>query len=210
MERRSMNALAVPAGLLIFSSIPIGIAVVEIVQIPLDLLPEDSRHLRGVPVRHFAHVVAGVLFGLLGPLQFGRVLAGRFGRLHRITGRIFVAAGALLALSSLALIWELPHSTTPLVTGARLVFGLALAAALWQAMATIRVRNIVRHRAWMIRAYALGIGATAVSFIMFPIYIATGAPPSGLLSDLLFVGAWIGTLLVAEVLIRRRRVQIPA
>ena len=55
--------------------------------------------LAAAPYSLFAHTVAGATFGLIGPLQFGRVLARRFGQLHRIMGRIFVGAGAFLSLS---------------------------------------------------------------------------------------------------------------
>lgn len=78
-------------------------AMVQVVQIPLDALPPESARIATAPFSHFAHVVGGVLFGVLGPLQFGRVLAKKFGRIHRVLGRVFVMAGAFLSLSSLSL-----------------------------------------------------------------------------------------------------------
>ncbi len=195
--------ITVPVVLLFFSLVTILIAVVQAVQIPLGALPADSARLATAPVSHFAHAIGGAVFGLLGPLQFGRVLAGRFGRAHRIMGRIFVIAGAGLALSSLSLLWQFPTSGSPLVSGGRLVFGLGLAAALVVAMQAVRRRDFTAHRNWMIRAYALGIGATAVSMVFIPIYAITGTPPTGLLADVAFIGSWAICVLLAEIIIRR-------
>jgi hypothetical protein len=36
-------------------------------------------------------------------------------------------------------------------------------------MVAIRQRNFTRHRDWMIRSYAIGIGATVVANVFLPI-----------------------------------------
>ena len=154
--------------------------------------------LAAAPYSLFAHTVAGATFGLIGPLQFGRVLARRFGQLHRIMGRIFVGAGAFLSLSSLSLFWQFPDGARVFVSSARLVFGIALGVALIKAMAAIRARDIPRHRDWMIRAYAVGMGAAMVSIVFIPIYVITGTPPMGITSDIAFVGSWLACMGFAE------------
>ena len=55
----------------------------------------------------------------------------------------------------------------------------------------------------MIRAYAIGIGATAVSMVFFPIYAITGEPPMGLAADIVFLGSWAACIVFAEGLVRR-------
>ncbi len=204
MERRSRTSLALPATLIVLSAIPIVISLVRLFQVPLSALPDDAFYFDAVPVWHFIHAAAGALFGVLGPLQFGRVLAGRFGRAHRVAGRIFIGAGALLALSSLRLLWQFPGHSTALLDLARLAAGLALGASLILAVLAIRRRHVLAHRAWMIRAYAIGMGVSTVSLIFFPIYIVTGEPVEGLASDIVFVAAWSLNLVLAEWVIRRR------
>lgn len=179
------------------------LAVVQVVQIPLNALPEDSQHLRAAPVWHFIHVLGGATFGILGPIQFSRVLMRKYGLLHRFMGRVFVAAGAILSLSSLGLLWQFPSTYSVAVSGGRLLFGIALGAALAVAMHAIRKRDFTRHRNWMIRAYAVGIGATAVSMVFFPIYAITGEPPIGLVADIAFLGTWTACVVFAEGLVRR-------
>lgn len=183
--------------------IPLMTAAVSVVQIPLGALPEDSRRLATVPVAFFLHALSGVLFGVLGPLQFVRALRLRFGTLHRLAGRIFVLAGAGLALSGLGLLLQVQSITTGLLDAARGVFGLALIAALVRGVTAARAHDMLCHRAWMIRAYAIGMGTGPVALVMFPIYLVTGEPPMGLASDIVVVGMWLFTIALGEWVTRK-------
>lgn len=189
--------------LAVVTAIPVLNALVEVVQIPTGTYPEDSVRLAIAPIAWFAHVLAGVGFGITGPVQFVRALRHRFGVLHRVSGRIFVLSGAILGLSGLSLLAQVTSVRTPLADTARGIFGLALLVALALAMAAIRDRDIQRHRAWMIRSYAIGMGLAAVSLVFFPIYIVTGQPPMGLASDVLFVASWVMTIAAGELVVRR-------
>ncbi len=198
-------SITIPATLFFFSFVTILIALMQAVQIPFGALPSESARLATEPVSHFAHAFGGAVFGLIGPIQFGRVLAGKYGRLHRLMGRVFVISGAALSMSSITLIWSFSDSHSLLVTGGRFVCGVALGIALICAILAIRRRNITKHRDWMIRAYALGIGATAVSMVFIPIYAITGEPPMGVLADIIFMGSWALCVGLAEYIIRRIR-----
>lgn len=184
------------------TAIPVLNALVQVVQIPSGTYAADSVRLAIAPFAWFAHVLAGVAFGITGPLQFVRALRNRFGRIHRVSGRIFVVSGAILGLSGLSLLAQVTSVRTPLADIARGLFGLALLIALAIAMAAIRNREFLRHRAWMIRAYAIGMGLGAVALVFFPIYLVTGQPPMGMASDILFVASWAMTTVLAEVVIR--------
>ena len=183
--------------------IPVLTAAVSVVQIPLGALPVDSLRLASVPVTFFLHSLAGVLFGVLGPLQFVRALRLRFGTLHRLAGRVFVLAGAGLALSGLGLLLQVQSITTGLLDAARGVFGLALIAALVLGVAAARARDLLSHRAWMIRAYAIGMGQGTVALVMFPVYLITGEPPVGLATDIVVVGMWLLNIALGEWVISR-------
>ena len=202
-----IRAFARPKPLLlalaVCTCIPVLMAAVRVVQIPSGTLPGDSLRLAVAPVAFFLHSLAGVLFGVLGPLQFVRALRRRYGRLHRIAGRMFVLAGAVLALSGLALLLRVESITTGLLDTARGVFGLALLAALACAVAAARAHDVHRHRDWMIRAYAIGMGTGIVALVMFPIYLATGEPIAGLLADVVVVGTWFSSIALGEWVVRR-------
>ena len=183
--------------------IPVMMAGLRVVQVPANLLPEDSLRLAVAPLSLFLHALAGMLFGLLGPLQFVRALARRFGALHRLSGRAFVLAGMVMALSGLGLLLRVESIATHWLDAARAIFGLALLATLALGLRAAMDRRIEAHRAWMIRAYAVGMGGATVGLVMLPIYLLTGAPVTGLAADLVFIGWWLVTIILAEWVIRR-------
>ena len=53
------------------TGIPVVLAAVRVVQIPLGALTEDDLRLAAVPVAFFLHALAGLLFGVLVPLCAG-------------------------------------------------------------------------------------------------------------------------------------------
>lgn len=203
MFRLLSRPIPLVLALAFFTAIPILNALVQVFQIPSGTYPDDSARLAVAPFAWFAHVLAGVAFGITGPVQFVRALRHRFGALHRLSGRIFVLSGGILGLSGLSLLVQVTSVRTPVADTARGIFGLALLVALALAMAAIRARDVPRHRAWMIRAYAIGMGLGAVALVFFPIYIVTGRPPMGLASDFLFVASWLLTIALAEMVIRK-------
>jgi uncharacterized membrane protein len=183
--------------------IPVMMALVRVVQVPTGTWPDDAARLAVAPFSWGLHAAAGAAFGISGPLQFALALRRRFGRLHRISGRVFVVAGAVLGLSGLSLLAQVTSPDTAVPAVARGVFGVALLATLAMAMAAIHDGDIPRHRAWVIRAYAIGMGSGTVALVYFPIYIATGKPPTGLAADLVFVGWWALNIGLAEGVIHR-------
>ena len=81
---------------------------------------------------------------------------------HRRAGRVLVVAGLGVALSALWLTSSTrgrrpPASALPAPAG----FGSAMVVTIVLGFAAIRRRDIARHRAWMIRSYALGARSPA-------------------------------------------------
>lgn len=203
MLRTFSRPIPLVLALAFFSFIPVLNALVETIQIPTGTYAKDSAHLAVAPVAWFLHVLAGAAFGLSGPLNFVLALRRRFGRLHRVTGWIFFGSAAALGLSALSLLLSVEPQRTPVVDIARGVFGVALLVATGKAIAAIRRRDIAGHRAWVIRAYAIGMGLGTVALVFFPVYLVTGQPPTGLASDLLFAASWAINIGFAEWVIRR-------
>ena len=189
-------------GLLVLSAIPILVTLVRVVQIPLGDLPSESQRFAVVPVAHFAHALAGALFGLIGPVQFSNALRRRFGGVHRLLGRVFVAAGGLLVVSALRLLWAFPTVVIWPLTLTRLIVALGMGFALIWGVRAAQRGDRAQHRAWMIRAYALGMGAATQAVVMLPI-AATGGALHGPMADWIFIGTWVFNLCLAEWIIRR-------
>jgi uncharacterized membrane protein len=192
--------------LLFFTFIPIVSAALRVYQVPTGLLPQDAIKYQAVPWSMFLHALGGLLFGLLGPLQFSNALKNQYGRLHRVAGRVFVVAGLFLGFSSLRLVTTFPDATTWVVMSARAIGGLCLILALILALQAIVNRRIEMHRAWMIRAYAIGMGSTTlIAFIQLPIFLINGEAMLGYIADLMFVASWAINLAIAEWVIRHIR-----
>jgi len=89
-----------------------------------------------------------------------------------------------------------------LLAGIRVVVVCAMLVSLVLGLATIRRRDFVRHRAWMIRGYALGMGAGTQVITLLPLTLVAGTP--GPFPRALGMGAaWAINVVVAEWVIRR-------
>jgi predicted membrane protein DUF2306 len=126
----------------------------------------------------------------------------RHPRWHRRSGRILVVAGLLVAGSGLWMTLFYPGAPGgDLLWGIRLVVGSAMAASIVAGFTAIRRRDITAHRAWMIRAYALALGAGTQTITQG---IGEALVGTTNLSTAISVGSgWILNAAVAEWIIRR-------
>jgi uncharacterized membrane protein len=205
MSRFFRRPLSLAIILFVATFIPIASAPVRMFQILTDQLPADAIKFTTVPWALFLHALGGLAFGLAGPLQFARALKLRFGSLHKVTGHVFVIAGSFLALSSLRLLFEFPHDSTWVLVCARAAAALGMILAMTLALIAVRNGNFAKHRAWMIRTYALGMGAATISFIQLPIFLTRGEALQGYFADSLFVLSWVINLTFAEIIIQHIR-----
>jgi uncharacterized membrane protein len=152
------------------------------------------------------HVLAAALYAFLGAFQFSARLRRRRPGWHRKSGRILVGAGLLVAGSGLWM--TLFYAGAPggdLLWGIRLVVGSAMAAFIVLGFTAIRRRDIPAHRAWMIRAYALGVGAGTQAVTEGIGEALMGATD---LSKAVSLGSgWVINAVVAEWVIRRPSVR---
>jgi uncharacterized membrane protein len=193
----------VPAALVALSIIPLVAGSLRLVQLAGGpaVIPADAR-FTGFPVALVVHILGAALFALVGAFQ----LVPRFRRQHRAwhrrAGRLVAAAGLAVAVSAvwLTLFYEAQPGTGNLLFVLRLAFGSAMAASLVLGFTAIRRRDIAAHRAWMIRAYAIGLGAATQVFTegIGEAIFGTGE----VRSDLAKGAGWVINLAVAEWAIR--------
>ena len=200
---RAGSALRVPAALVVLSLVPVvsgSLRLLEVAGGP-QLLPTNPR-IDASPAPLVAHVVAAVLYALLGAFQFPARLRRRWPGWHRGSGRLLVGAGLVVAVSGLWMTLFYPGAPGGgLLWAVRLTVGTMMAASLVLGLAAIRHRDIAAHRAWMIRAYALGLGAGTQVFTQG---IGEGLFGTTELSTGLSVSAgWVVNAAVAEWVIRR-------
>ena len=159
------------------------------------------------PILSLVHIVPGLLFMMLGPLQFVPTIRARHLRWHRLSGRIFIICSAMIGLSALAMSFAMPAIGGFNQAAATTLFATFFLIALYKAFWHIRQREIALHREWMIRTFSVGLAVATIRPII-GIFFATSRF-SGLTPREFFgVGFWIGFvlhLLAAEAWIQATR-----
>ena len=204
---RGGSSWSIPLALVVLSLIPVisgSLRLIEAAGGP-QLMPVNPR-IDASPAPLVVHVLAAALYAVLGAFQFPARLRRRHPGWHRRSGRILVGAG--LAVAGSGLWMTLFYSGAPggvLLWVIRLLVGSTMAAAIVLGFTAIRRRDIAAHRAWMIRAYALGLGAGTQAFTEG---IGEALFGTGDLSKAISMGsAWVINALVAEWVIRRPSVR---
>ena len=110
-----------------------------------------AYRLQVIADRHLLipHTLCGVIALLSGPIQFSSRLRQRHLKFHRVLGRIYVVSVFIGAATGVAL-----------ATGRPGFPGTSMQAAAWivcttAAFLTARNRQILQHRQWMARSYAV-------------------------------------------------------
>lgn len=196
----------IPALLIGFSLIPIvggsvrlaGLAGAE------EITPDNARFLAD-PLPAVLHIVSSVVWCLLGAFQFSTGLRRRSPGWHRAAGRVLAPIGLVAALSGvwLTVAYPMVGHDGPALIVVRLVAGAAMALSIVLSVIAILRRDVATHRAWMIRAYALGLGAGTQALTHIPYFVFEGI--QGELSRTIAMAAgWVINAAVAEWIIRTR------
>jgi hypothetical protein len=152
-----------------------------------------------------------VIFCVLGAFQFSPGLRRRHPNWHRDAGRTLVPCGLVAALAGVWMAQFYPPGVNPparfdgpFLYAIRVVAGSAMALSLCLGFAAIRRRDIPRHRAWMLRGYALGLGAGTQVVTHLPWYLLPNIQGE-VARTLLMAAGWAVNLAVAEWSISRER-----
>src|SRR5271169_4943589 len=114
------------------------------------------------PILTLVHIVPGLLFMILGPLQFNPTIRARYLRWHRLSGRVFVVCGLVIGISALAMSFGMPAIGGVNQAAATTLFGMLFLFALCRAFWHIRRGEVALHREWMIRAFAIGLAVATI------------------------------------------------
>jgi uncharacterized membrane protein len=159
-----------------------------------------------------AHIFTAMIALVLGPLQFVPAIRARPGR-HRLIGRVYLLVGVIP--SGLLSIPVALLSGRLLTQVGLLIPAVAWLVTAWLAVRAIRRRDIEGHRSWMTRNYALTFLAVTAR-ILVPVILLAQLPFSGRTpasaadsaTSVIPIGqvlGWVVNLVIAEIVIRRRR-----
>ena len=208
MTAAAKSEWLIPIGLIALSIVPVLAGTVRLVQLGggAEITLENARFF-AAPLPVMLHIISVTIYCLLGAFQFAPGFRRRKPNWHRAAGRILVTCGFIAALTGLWMAQFYPRITYdgPILYVIRLLVGLAMILSIYLGFAAIWRRDIVRHRTWMMRGYALGLGAGTQVFTHLPWYLFPSI--HGELARTLFMGAgWaINIGLVELILMRERR-----
>lgn len=203
---RAGSSVRLVTGLIIFSALPLTFGILRLLQLAglSDLMPPALAS--AIPL--VSHIVGALAYTLLGAIQFSPAIRRRWPAWHRVAGRLALVGAALVIFSALWL--TAAYATTSfgglVLSGFRVMVASGMAVSIALGLVAILKRQVARHREWMIRAYALGLGSATQMLVLMVAEIALGGPPADLNRALLLGLAWSINLLVAEWGIRRSRV----
>ena len=208
---RKRSAAWLVIGLILLSAIPLAAGAFRLNQLAsgAEITSANARFFAS-PLPVVLHIVGAGVYALLGAFQFVSRLWRRGTGWHRWAGRLLlVPCGLIVGLSGLWMTLFYPGTNSTAGAGAmllyalRLLFGSGMVFSIVYGFIAIRRGDMIRHRAWMTRAYAIGLGAgTQVLTGMVGELIA--GPPSELGNALLMGAGWVINLAVAEWSIRKR------
>jgi len=147
-----------------------------------------QRVIAEVPLRALTHMLVAPIALLTGPFQFYAALRVRHRRVHRIMGRVYVAACLIAGVGGLATAF---HASGGPIAGAGFgilaVFWVATTLAAWWAAAR---RRFALHQLLMRLSYALTFSAVTLR-LQIPIGFALGYPSYSAMSVWLAYSSWI-------------------
>ena len=148
------------------------------------------------PIITYLHILPGLLFMILGPLQFiPGVIASYQRPSSRWSRRVFLAAAWIVGLSALFM----PFMIAPIgginEAAASMLFALLFLVSLGKTTWYQGNGNQRLYREWLIRAFAIGLAIATIRPIMGLFFAFSGLPPQ------VFFGTafWIGFTLHAIV-----------
>ena len=207
-RRRSAEWLII-AGLLLLGFIPVVSGAFRLNQLAggAEITPANARFFAS-PLPVVIHIVGASLYAILGAFQFATSIRRRWPVWHRWAGRLLVVCGLLVGSSALwmTLFYPLPVIDGDFLKAQRLLFGSGMIGSIVFAFVAIRRGNVKQHRAWMMRAYAIGMAAGTQALTLMVGELIAGKP-NELSRALLMGAAWVINLAVAEWSIRKRPVR---
>jgi len=197
----------IPASLILLSLVPAIAGTARLAQLAggAPVTPSNARFFAH-PVPVILHILSVIPYTFAGAFQFSPGFRRRNRAWHRLAGRALGVCGLVAALSGLwmAQFYPWPAGDGYGVYVERLVFGTAMAASIILGIESARRRDFTTHGAWMIRAYAIGLGAGTQVLTHLPWFILVGKPGETARTVLMGAG-WVINVAVAEWIIRRPR-----
>ncbi len=206
MMRSHRSSLVTPGMLILLSVAPAAAGVARLVELAGGTASPSSARFFAAPLPVVLHIVAAVPYSILGALLFAPTLRRRWPAWHRAAGRYLAGFGLVAALTGLwmAHFYPWPEGDGEFLYVLRLVFGSAMVLSILMGIEAALRRDFKAHGAWMMRGYAIGLGAGTQVFTHLP-WLVLGTWPGESGRAVAMGAGWLINVLVAEFIIERSR-----
>lgn len=201
---KTLRSLIVPGVLVALAAVPVVAGLVRLAGLLTSQVPADDARFLEQPVPITLHILAVIPYSLLGALQFAPALR-RYGW-HRVAGAPLVPLGLVVALTGLwmAQCYPWPAGDGEAVYVMRLIVGVAMTLSIVKGTTALWRHEYATHGAWMLRGYALGMGAGTQVLTHLPWFILVDSRPAGISRALMMGLGWVINAVVAEYVIQLR------
>lgn len=181
-----------------------GYAVVSYGFFPLGsrVHPDMKAVFEAHSIGIYTHIFASIVALVLGPFQFSRALRQKYTVVHRWSGRIYLLAGVLVGGAAGLYMAQFAYGGVVSRAGFTLL-ALGWLATGVMAYLAIRRRDVLNHRRWMIRNYALTFAAVTLR-IYLGLFFAAGVKFEDFYPLVAWL-CWVPNLLLAEWLLKPAR-----
>lgn len=209
---RRTDAL-ITGGVLALGLVPVVAGAVRVGQLAnhVTATPENARFV-AMPTPVIFHILAATVYAVGGALQFAPRLRRLRPTWHRLLGALLIPCGFVVALSALWMAQIYPNGSMRgphasdfdgnFLFVIRLLVGSAMLGFLSLGVSAICDRDFPRHGRWMLRAYALAMGAGTQVFTHIPWMVFPGIR-SEVARALCMLAGWLINVAVAEWIIAR-------
>jgi hypothetical protein len=201
---QTSRPLLVPASLLALGIVPSVAGLVRLAGLTTGQVSAGDARFFEHPLPVTIHILAVIPYALFGALQFAPALRRR--GWHRVVGTALVPLGLIAAPTGLwmAQFYPWPTGDGEALYLMRVIVGLAMTVSIVRGVVSLGHHDYAAHGAWMLRGYALGMGAGTQVLTHLPWFVLVDGPPGEASRAVMMGLAWIINAVVAEYVIRTR------
>jgi uncharacterized membrane protein len=206
MTSSTRSAWFALCGLLLLSVVPVLAGALRLIELGSDAqITAANARFFASPVPVVLHIVSATIYAVLGAFQFVTPLRRKNLHWHRTAGKLLVPAGFSSALTGLWMtqFYPWPAGDGVALYAVRWIVGLWMLLALTKAVLALHAAKFQAHGCWMLRAYAVGMGAGTQVLTHLPWFALYGQPGETPRAMLMAAG-WLINVAVAEWLINRK------
>lgn len=199
--KKEKNIILPIIGLLVLCIVPTAAGIFRLNQLITGTINSENIRFFESPIPVILHIISIIIFGIFGALQFHPQLRIK-NNWHKIMGKIVLICGFISAISGLWMsqFYKLPAHDGTILYYERLLVGFYMIFSLFAGFNGLQKREFTKHRNFMIRAYAIGMGAGTQVLTNAPWIILIGEPSVFERAILMGLG-WILNIIIAEIII---------